>query len=395
MSCPATPGDRDDAGRHERASGGEARFLVQDETGESVMEYRTDRRAFLMGAASAAGTLWLAPAMSSAARAADAPARKQVMVNGKRVKVIDIHGHMVVPKSGELLQGSNVKGNFPRNQIMGPERVQRMDARGIDMQVLSINEYWWYEADRDLAQKIVRVHDEGVAEWCKAHSDRFVGVTSPALQFPDLAADQLEYAMKNLGLKGASIGGTVRGEVPSSEKYDPFWRKAEEMQAVIFMHPSNAEGLVDEKVFEGRGDLGNIVGNPFETTLFLTKLVFDGVFDRFPRLKVCGAHAAGYFPHYLGRTEVACDVRPNAKCLSKKHPSDYLKTNIMADSMVFSDEGIRHMVAEMGASQIVYGSDMPFNWPDTIDIIVNAKYLSDADKEAILGGNLIRLLKIA
>jgi aminocarboxymuconate-semialdehyde decarboxylase len=160
------------------------------------------------------------------------------------------------------------------------------------------------------------------------------------------------------------------------------------------MHPTNADYLVKDEIFTGRGDLGNIVGNPFETTLFLTKLIFDGTFDRFPRLKVCGGHGAGYLPSYFGRTEVTCQVRANARCANKKLPSEYLKTNIMADSMVFSDEGLRHLVAEMGPNQIVYGTDTPFNWPDTLDLVVNAKYLSDAEKEAMLGGNLIRMLKI-
>ena len=357
----------------------------------------TDRRNFLLGAAAVAGAGYLAGTWGGrSASAAQAPAgRKQVMVAGKRVKVIDIHGHMVVPKSGELLQGSGVKGEYPMAQIMGPERFARMDARGIDMQVLSINQFWWYGADRDLAAKIVRVHDEGVAEWCKKNSDRFVGLTSVALQHPDLAAEQLDYAVKTLGLHGASIGGNVKGEFPSSEKYDPFWRKAEELQVPVFMHPTNADFIIDEKALAGRGDLGNIVGNPLETALFLTKLIFDGTFDRFPRLTVCGAHGAGYLPSYFGRTEVTCDVRGNARCANKKRPNEYLKANIMADSMVFSDEGLRHLVAEMGPSQIVYGSDMPFNWPDTIDVVVNAKYLSNAEKEAILGGNLVKLLKIA
>ena len=356
----------------------------------------TNRRLFLLGAAAAAGAAYAGTLAPRVAWAAPAPAgRKQVMVAGKRVKVIDIHGHLVIPKSGELLAGSNVKGDYPMAQIMGPDRLARMDARGIDMQVLSINQFWWYGADRDLAAKIVRVHDEGVAEWCKTHSDRFVGLTSVALQHPDLAADQLDYAVKTLGLRGASIGGNVKGEAPSSEKYDPFWRKAEELGVPVFMHPTNADYLVQDKIFEGRGDLGNIVGNPFETALFLTRLIFDGTFDRFPRLKVCGAHGGGYLPSYFGRTEVTCDVRANARCANKKRPNEYLKNNIMADSMVFSDEGLRHLVAEMGANQIVYGTDMPFNWPDTIDIIVNAGWLGNAQKEAILGGNLVAMLKIA
>jgi aminocarboxymuconate-semialdehyde decarboxylase len=358
----------------------------------------TNRRDFLLGAAVVAGSglaYGLAGRAANAAQAQGGPvARKQIQVAGKNVKVIDIHGHLVIPKSGELLAGSNVKGDYPMAQIMGQDRFNRMNARGIDMQVISINQYWWYPAERDLAAKIVRVHDEGIAEWCKANSERFVGLTSPSLQHPDLAAEQLDYAVKQLGLKGASIGGNVKGEAPSSEKYDPFWRKAEELQVPVFMHPTNADFLVQDKIFEGRGDLGNIVGNPFETTLFLTRLIFDGVFDRFPRLKVCGAHGGGFLPSYFGRTEVTCDVRPNAKCANKKRPSEYLKTNIMADSMVFSDEGLRHQVAEMGAGQIVYGSDMPFNWPDTIPNIVNASFLNNDQKEDILGRNLVRMLKI-
>jgi aminocarboxymuconate-semialdehyde decarboxylase len=350
------------------------------------------RKLLAMGAAAGALSL-TAPLWRTSARAAAGPARKIVMVAGKRVKVIDIHGHMVVPKVADLLKGTPIKGRFPNNQIMGPARLAVMDRRGIDMQVLDVNDYWWYPADRDLAAKIVRAQDEGVAEWCRDHSDRFLGLSSPALQHPDLAAEQLEYAVKTLGLKGASVG-TVMGEIPSSEKYDPFWRKAEELNLPVFMHPTNADGIVEEKAFEGRGDLGNIIGNPFETTLFLAKLIYDGTFDRFPGLKVCGAHGAGYLPAYFERTNIACEVRPTAKCANKKKPVEYLRTQILADCMVFTDEGVRHLVAEMGPSQIVYGSDMPFNWPDTIDVIVNAKYLSDADKEAILGGNLVRLLKI-
>lgn len=357
----------------------------------------TNRRGFLMGAAAMAGAASFAGGLripAQAAQAAPGP-RKQVMVGGRRVKVVDIHGHLVIPKSEAVLAGSTVKGDYPRNQIMPGDRFARMDARGIDVQVLSINQYWWYGADRDLAAKIVRAHDEGIAEWCKANATRFVGLTSPAIQHPELAAEQVEYAVKNLGLRGASMGGNVAGEVPSSPKYDPFWKKIEELQVPVFMHPTNAENLALDKAFEGRGDLGNIVGNPMETTLFLTKLIFDGVFDRFPRLKVCGAHAGGFLPSYFGRTEVTCDVRPNAMCANKKRPNEYLKANIMADTMIFSDEGLRHLVAEMGANNLVYGSDMPFNWPDTIDFIVNASYLNNAQKEAILGGNLAAMLKIA
>lgn len=152
------------------------------------MDMRTlNRRGFLMGAAAAAGAAYFAGGLGSGpawAAQAQTGARKQVMVAGKPVKVIDIHAHLVVPQSEALLAGSNVKGDYPKNQILGPGRIAAMDARGIDMQVVSINQYWWYAAERDLAAKIVRVHDEGVADWCKGHSDRFVDRPRPPYSIP-------------------------------------------------------------------------------------------------------------------------------------------------------------------------------------------------------------------
>jgi aminocarboxymuconate-semialdehyde decarboxylase len=200
--------------------------------------------------------------------------------------------------------------------------------------------------------------------------------------------------MKRLGLRGVSIGGHVEGEDVTLPKYDPFWAKAAELGALVFMHPNNALNIAKPNVLGGRGDLGNIIGNPLETTYFLSRLIFEGTLDKFPGLRVCGAHAGGYLPSYLGRTDVACDVRPGANCANKKRPREYFKRELLVDTMVFSDEGLRHLVAEVGAPQIVYGTDVPFNWPVTVDLVLNATWLSNADKEAILGGNAMRLLRI-
>ena len=223
-----------------------------------------------------------------------------------------------------------------------------MDQQGVDVQALTINGFWWYAADRELARQIVRAQNEGLAKWVAAHPDRFVAMASVALQHPDLAAEQLEDGVKRLGLRGASIGGHVNGEDLSLPKYDPFWAKAAELGVPVFMHPGGAENIIKDGALGGRGDLGNIIGNPLETTYFLSRLIFDGTFDKFPGLRVCAAHAGGYLPSYLGRTEAACVVRGNANCANKKKPSEYLKSQIFIDTMVFSDEGLRHLVAEDG-----------------------------------------------
>lgn len=321
--------------------------------------------------------------------------RRQVTIAGRRVRVVDMHAHCVIAVA-DVVAGTPLagQGGGAGNNILGPGRLQVMDQQGVDVQALSINGYWWYAADRELARRIVLAQNEGLARWVAAHPDRFVALASVALQHPDLAAEQLQDGVRRLGLRGASIGGHVNGEDLSLPKYDPFWAKAAELDVVVFMHPGGAENIVKPGAFQGRGDLGNIIGNPLETTYFLSRLIFDGTFDRFPGLRVCAAHAGGYLPSYLGRTEAACAVRANANCANKKKPSEYLRSQILVDTMVFSEEGLRHLVAEAGVGQVVYGTDVPFNWPVTVDLVLNAAFLRDADKEAILGGNLVRLLRL-
>jgi aminocarboxymuconate-semialdehyde decarboxylase len=351
-------------------------------------ETMRNRREFIRHLAAVPGAMLVAQAAGQSNNS-----RREVRVGARRVKVVDIHAHATIPEVADLVRDTPL-ARFTRAELaLDGRRIQQMDQRGIDVQAVSVNVFWWYQADRELAAKIVQAQDEGLAKWCGAHSDRFVALSSPALQFPDLAAEQLEHAVKRRGMRGASVGGHVNGEPLSSAKFDPFWAKVQELGVLVFMHPNNSENIVKAEALQGAGDLGNVLGNPFETTLFFAHLIYDGTLDRFPGLKICGAHGAGYLASYFGRTDVACEVRPNAKCVNKKKPREYLRDQILADSMVFSAEGVRHLVAEMGASQVVYGTDMPYVWPDTVDAILEAD-ITAAQKEAILGGNLSRLLRL-
>lgn len=349
------------------------------------------RRHFLQSISSVAGGLYVAAHGVRAQRS-----RREVSIGGRRVRVVDAHAHCVIPVQ-HITKGTPLeKFGGPGNGALGPQRLQIMDQQGVDVQALTINSnFFWYAADVDLARAICREQNEGLAKWVAQHPDRFVATATVALQHPELAAEQLQDGVKRLGLRGASIGGHVNGEDLSLPKFDPFWAKAAELGVPVFMHPGGAENIIKPGTFRGRGDLGNIIGNPLETTYFLSRLIFDGTFDKFPGLKVFAAHAGGYLPSYLGRTEAACKVRGNANCANKKKPSEYLKSQILIDTMVFSDEGLRHLVAEVGVNQIVYGTDVPFNWPVTVDLVLNAKFLSDTDKRAILSDNLASLLKIS
>jgi aminocarboxymuconate-semialdehyde decarboxylase len=316
------------------------------------------------------------------------PKRRQVMVGGRRVKTIDIHAHVVIPEATALMGNQTKAGD---SSVMQQERFRIMDEWGTDMQALSINPNW-YSLERGLATQVVKIQNEKLAELCAKYPDRFVAYASVALQFPDLAAQQLEEGVKKYNLRGAAIGGHVNGDELSNPKFDPFWRKAEELGVLVFMHPQGIPEL--DKRLAGGGGLTNVIGNPLETTIFLSHLIFDGTLDRFPRLKVCGAHAGGYLPSYIGRSDYGCNRFPEGCKVAKKHASEYVKM-LYFDSMVFTPEGLRHLVAECGASQIMIGTDYPFPWSTTtVDHVLKTPGLSDADKRAILSENAARLLKI-
>jgi aminocarboxymuconate-semialdehyde decarboxylase len=199
--------------------------------------------------------------------------------------------------------------------------------------------------------------------------------------------------VKKYNLRGAAIGGHVNGDELSAPKFDPFWKKAEELGCLVFMHPQGIPEM--DKRLQGKGGLTNVIGNPLETTIFLSHLIFDGTLDKFPGLKICGAHGGGYLPSYAARSDYGCVRFPGDCNRLKKKPTEYLR-QLYFDSMVFTPEGLRHMVAECGASQIMIGTDYPFPWSTTtVDHVLKTPGLSDADKRAILGGTAAKLLKIA
>ena len=356
----------------------------------------TTRRGFLKHAG-AAGMMFCSCGLLDAARAQE-PARPRlpVTVNGKRVKTVDVHAHCLFHEAVALMgeQANNVRPatkGAAEMFLAVEERLKAMDAMAIDMEILSINPFW-YRKDRDTAAQIVKVNNEKLAELCAAKPDRFAAFASLALQYPDLAVEQLDTAMKKQGLRGAAIGGSVLGESFSEPKYHPVWAKAEELGAVLFIHPQSTPEL--NARFKGNGWLANTIGNPLDTTIALQKLIFEGTLDRFPRLKIVAAHGGGYFPSYAPRSDHACFVSPqncNPDIQLKKKPTEYLN-QLHFDALVFTPEALRHLVAQVGASQVVLGSDPPIPWEQQpVDHVLATTTLSDDDKVAILGGNAAEL----
>jgi aminocarboxymuconate-semialdehyde decarboxylase len=280
----------------------------------------------------------------------------------------------------------------PAALVVSQDRIGAMDAQGIDVEALSINPYW-YKAERDLAAKVIELQNEKLAEICGAHPERFVAFATVALQYPDLAAQQLEDGVRRLGLRGASVGGSVNGEELSAAKFHPFWQKAEELGILVFLHPQGSPELADR--LKGNGGLANTIGNPLETTIALSHLIFEGTLDRFPGLKVCAAHGGGYLPSYAGRSDAGCVTFPDRCTVPlKKKPTEYLK-QLYYDSLIFTPEALRHLAAQVGPGRLVLGTDYPYPWTTTaVDHILATPDLSDAERAAILGETAAGLLGI-
>jgi aminocarboxymuconate-semialdehyde decarboxylase len=205
--------------------------------------------------------------------------------------------------------------------------------------------------------------------------------------------------VKKYGLRGAAIGGSVNGEELSDPKFHPFWATAEQLGVLVFLHPQGTAELNQTSRLKGNGLLENVIGNPLETTIALSHLIFEGTLDRFPGLKICAAHGGGFLPSYAARSDQGCLTFPD-RCPGpqdgplKKKPTAYLR-QLYYDTLIFTPEALRHLVAEVGASQLVVGTDYPYPWTTTaVEHILGTPGLSDDERVAMLGGTAAKLLGI-
>jgi len=318
---------------------------------------------------------------------------------------VDFHAHAQSPKAGELIAsapnnpGAEVN---PHNAMLARTRyheaftdlnvrLQTMDRERIDLQAVSPAPNYAYWADQERSDQIVTASNEHVAEICATNRERFVGLCHVSLQYPEQAARQLEAAMTSLGMKGVEIGTRAEGMDLDDASIDPFWAAAERLQAPIFIHPAGT--TLGKRV--AKYYLGNLIGNPLDTTIALTNLIFGGVLERFPNLKVVAAHGGGYVPSYFPRSIHGYEVRPEAQ--TNPHPPDYYLKKLYIDNLVFQAENVAHLVRVMGASHVVLGTDYPFDMgqENPVDLIEAIEGLSEEDAQRIKGGNAIELLRLS
>ena len=344
----------------------------------------------------------LRPAPRVGAGIASGP-RRRVSVGGKRVRTVDVHCHCTIPEVIEVVKDTPLEARartasaVPGNNPPLDKRLAQMDAQGIDVEAMSINE-WWYGADRDLARRIVDLQNETLMQRCKEVPDRLVAFATVALQFPELAAEQLETAMKQQGLRGAGIGCSVAGDELSNPRFDPFWQKAEELQALLFLHPQDSDAATGiTRRVQGYGALANVIGNPLETTIALSHLIMDGTLDRFPEpapvRRPCRRLSAVLCRAPRSRLHCPADVLQGPR--AEEAPERVSAGRSMSTRSIFTPEGLRHLAKEVGPRQIMIGTDYGFPWvEDPVGLVLSTPGLSDADKVAILGGTAAKLLRL-
>lgn len=249
-----------------------------------------------------------------------------------------------------------------------------------------------YPLDGKNGEAWCRRYNDGIHDLTLKHPDRFVGLAAVPLQDPPRAAAVLEHAIKQLGLKGGYIASNVNGQYFNTEAFDPFWKKAQELDALIVMHPEDVAG--SDKM--GPYGLRLICGNPADSTLSLAYMSYSGVFDRFPDLKLCVLHGGGFFPYQIGRLDQGFRVRrgPRAPSASKP-PSEIMKKNLYFDAMIYRTDALDYLRRVAGADRLMVGTDYPYTLGDWLTVEkVEALDCSDSEKLMILEGTAKKLLKI-
>ena len=290
--------------------------------------------------------------------------------------------------------------NVKQMQDRGPKlstielRLKDMDRMGIDIQAVSpAPQQTYYWAEPGLGAEVSRMINDRLAEIVARWPDRFVGLGTVPLQNVELAVTELERCVKQLGLRGVEINPNVAGRdlTDPSLNLDRFFAKARELDIVIFMHPigfTHAERFMDHY-------FNNVIGNPLDTSVGAMRLIFDGVMERHPGLKVVLPHAGGFIAHYWARMDHAWRARPDCRTVIKKVPSSYLK-KFYFDTIAFDPQMLRNLIDKYGPSQVVLGTDYPFDMgeEDPVGFVNGVPRLSVADKQRIMGGTAARLLKI-
>jgi aminocarboxymuconate-semialdehyde decarboxylase len=323
---------------------------------------------------------------------------------------IDIHTHIAIPAAAQYAQRHLTAGGDLLAQYSPPEtlqiqkkqggdrtevmtqidqRLKDMDEQGIDIHlIMSPPIQCYYSVPLEVSVKAARMVNDGIAEYMARKPDRFLALGSVPMADGNEAAKELEHLMKRPGFKGVQILTNIDGKEISDPAHEPFWKKAEELGAIVLLHPN---GFTQADRF-GKYYFTNVIGNPLDTTVALHYLIFDGVLERYPNLKIITVHGGGFLGGYSGRIDHAWGARADSHKLPNP-PTSYLK-KIYFDTVVFTPHQLEALVKTFGIDHVLLGTDYPFDMAeyDPLGHVASVEMLDAKARAAIGGGNAKKLL---
>ena len=326
-------------------------------------------------------------------------------------KTIDIHTHVLADATVKLMQKEiprlglkmapydadnavcEVAGVAYRPFSRGGHDIERrfkdMDAAEVDVHLLSVApQTWLYGQEAAVGIAGATIQNDEIARLVKEHPERFSGIATLPMQAPDKAADELRRAMRKLGLHGAMIGSNIGGKNLDDPSFEPLWAAAEELDAFMMIHPGNVAGADRLRSYY----LGNLIGNPLDTTIAGACLIFGGVLERHPKLNFIMSHGGGFIPYQGGRWVHGWEVRPEPKVNVKHSPAPYLD-RFLYDTILHAKAPLEFLISSVGANRVFLGSDYPYDM-GTGECVrqVRAANIPEADRDIILGGHAANIL---
>jgi len=326
---------------------------------------------------------------------------------------IDIHCHVMSLESEELVRPYFTPDKDPFFRYSGPssdaynqkhfseivpklslpeERLRDMDRMGIDIQAISVAPpqfYYWTEPD--LGARASRIQNDNLARIVQEHPDRFVGLGTLPLQDVEASLAELDHLVHELGFNGIEICTSVNGLDFDDPRFEPLFARFEELDLLVVMHPngfSHGERLAAYYLI-------NTVGMPLDSTISISRMIFGGVLERHPDLKICVVHGGGYLPFYPGRFDHAYRARDDCREYISRPPSTYLR-QLYFDTVVYDTEDLAVLIERYGAEHVLLGSDYPYDMGegDPVGFVKSVDGLGNKELALVLGGNAARLLKL-
>jgi aminocarboxymuconate-semialdehyde decarboxylase len=334
---------------------------------------------------------------------------------GREVVNIDTHGHIIVPQimrsrahpeswrpeitrhpgGGQIVSNDRfANGPVPRELVDLPRIIEHMDAVKVDVMVISPPPFLflWY-LDGSTGLEACRLQNDGLAEAAAKHPKRFVGMGVLPLQAIDLAVKELERIVRDLKMPAVEVPSHIEGDYLGHKRFWPFWEAVEDLDVFVFVHPDEPYNIGIDRMNDYY--LHNLLGNPVDTARCIADVVFSGLLETYPHLKILFAHGGGVLPYIRGRYEHGWNVRAEPKVNIDRPPNEYIKL-LYFDTITHWDRALEFLVNTVGADHVVVGSDYPFDMgsAEPVCFVEGVQGISTDDKKKILSENASRLLKL-